>query len=71
MRRAARRLDEARRSAGAAVRDARLRPYARGVQCGLAGFAVCSLSGGLAFTWPIHLLLGLALATRRLAAGAA
>jgi O-antigen ligase len=44
----------------------RLAPYARGVQCGLAGFAVCSMSGGIAFSWPIYFLLGLAVATRRL-----
>ncbi len=52
--------------AGRAARDPRLRPYARGVQCGLAGFGVCSLSGGLAFSWPLYLLLGVALALARL-----
>ena len=50
-----------------AARARRLGPYARGVQCGLAGFAVCSLSGGIAFTWPFYLLLGLSVAARRLA----
>jgi probable O-glycosylation ligase (exosortase A-associated) len=45
-----------------------LSPYARGVQCGLAGFAVCSLSGGLAFTWPLYLLVGISVAAGRLAA---
>jgi putative inorganic carbon (hco3(-)) transporter len=44
-----------------------LAPYARGVQCGLAGFAVCSIWGGIAWTWPVYLLLGLAFVTRRLA----
>jgi O-antigen ligase len=43
-----------------------LTPCARGVQCGLAGFALCSLSGGLAFSWPVFLLLGLAAAAERL-----
>ena len=49
---------------------ARLRglgPYARGVQCGLAGFAVCSISGGIAFSWPFYLLLGISVAARALA----
>ena len=46
----------------------RLAPYARGVQCGLCGFAVCSVSGGIAFSWPIYLLLGISVAARRLAA---
>jgi O-antigen ligase len=50
-----------------AARDPRLAPYARGVQCGLAGFAVCSLWGGIAFTWPVYLLLGFSLAAARLA----
>lgn len=45
-----------------------LLPFARGVQCGLCGFAVCSLWGGIAWTWPIYLLLGLAFAVRRVAA---
>jgi O-antigen ligase len=44
-----------------------LTPYARGVQCGLGGFAVCSLSGGLAFSWPFYLLVGISAAARRLA----
>ena len=44
-----------------------LSPYARGVQCGLAGFAVCSIWGGIAWTWPIYLLLGLAFAARHIA----
>jgi O-antigen ligase len=44
--------------------------YARGLQCGLAGFAVCSLSGGLAFTWPVYLLLGASFATARLSRAA-
>jgi O-antigen ligase len=43
---------------------------ARGVQCGLAGFAVCSLSGGLALSWPVYLLLGTSVAITRLAAHA-
>lgn len=45
-----------------------LTPWARGVQCGLAGFAVCSIWGGIAWTWPIYLLFGLAFAARRIAA---
>lgn len=40
-------------------------PLARGVQCGLVGFALCSVFGGIAWTWPIYLLLGLAFALRR------
>jgi O-antigen ligase len=51
-----------------AARTAYLAPYARGVQCGLAGFAICSLWGGIAFTWPIYLLLGASFAISRLAA---
>ena len=43
-----------------------LEPYARGIQCGLAGFAVCSVWGGIAFTWPVYLLLGASFATARL-----
>jgi len=49
-----------------AARVPALEPYARGVQCGLAGFAMCSLSGGIAFSWPFYLLLGLSVAARRL-----
>ena len=45
-----------------------LTPWARGVQCGLCGFAVCSVWGGIAWTWPIYLLFGLAFAARRIAA---
>jgi O-antigen ligase len=45
-----------------------LLPFVRGVQCGLCGFAVCSLWGGIAWTWPIYLLLGLAVAVRVIAA---
>jgi O-antigen ligase len=48
-----------------------LQPLARGVQCGLAGFAVCSIWGGIAWTWPLYLLLGLTFALRRVAAAAA
>jgi O-antigen ligase len=48
-----------------AARAHELAPTARGVQCGLAGFAVCSLSGGLAFSWPLYLLLGVSVATQR------
>jgi putative inorganic carbon (hco3(-)) transporter len=49
-----------------AARHARIAPYARGVQCGLLGFAVSSVSGGIAFSWPIYLLLGFSVAARRL-----
>jgi O-antigen ligase len=42
-----------------------LQPYARGIEAGMAGFVVCSIWGGIAFTWPIYLLLGLAFAARR------
>jgi putative inorganic carbon (HCO3(-)) transporter len=45
-----------------------LLPFTRGVQCGLAGFVVCSIFGGIAWTWPIYLLLGLAFAVRHIAA---
>jgi O-antigen ligase len=43
-----------------------LQPYARGVQCGLVGFVICSIWGGIAFTWPVYLLLGMAFAARRI-----
>lgn len=43
-----------------------LQPYARGIQCGLVGFVICSIFGGIAFTWPIYLLLGMAFAARRI-----
>jgi O-antigen ligase len=43
-----------------------MQPLARGVQCGLVGFALCSVFGGIAWTWPIYLLLGLAFAVRRI-----
>ncbi len=46
--------------------ESTLQPYARGVQCGLAGFVVCSIWGGIAWTWPIYVLLGLAIAARRI-----
>ena len=39
---------------------------ARSVQVGLGGFAVCSLTGGHAYSWPLYLLLGLAAALIRL-----
>ena len=45
-----------------------LQPFTRGVQCGLAGFVVCSIFGGIAWSWPLYLLFGLAFAVRRLAA---
>lgn len=54
-----------------AGRDPSLRPYVRGVECGMAGFAVCSLTGGLAFSWPLYMLLGIAAATGRLGAAEA
>jgi O-antigen ligase len=38
---------------------------ARAVQVGISGFVVCSLTGGLAFSWPLYLLLGLAVAITR------
>lgn len=51
-----------------AGRAPELGPFVRGVQCGLCGFAVCSLWGGIAWTWPLYLLLGLAFSVRRVAA---
>jgi O-antigen ligase len=48
-----------------AVRAPGIAPFARGVQGGLAGFGVCSISTGLAFSWPLYLLLGLAVAAQR------
>jgi len=51
-----------------AARTAYLQPYARGVQCGLAAFAICGLWGGIAFSWPVYLLLGASFAVSRLAA---
>ena len=50
-----------------AAKTERLSPYARGAQCGLAGFAVCSLWGGIAFSWPLYLLLGVSVAIHRFA----
>jgi O-antigen ligase len=50
-----------------AAKTAYLSSYARGVQCALAGFAVCSVWGGIAFSWPIYLLLGASFAIHRLA----
>jgi O-antigen ligase len=41
-------------------------PLARGLQTGVFGFVVCSLTGGYAFTWPIYLVLGMAAAVSRL-----
>ncbi len=38
---------------------------AAAVQVGLAGFVVCSLTGGYAYAWPLYLLLGLAAALPR------
>jgi O-antigen ligase len=43
-------------------------PLARGAQCALAGFALCSVFGGIAWTWPVYLMCGLAYALRRVAA---
>jgi O-antigen ligase len=50
-----------------AARQPGLAPYARGLQCGLTGFVVCSLWGGIAFSWPLYLCLGAAWATAALA----
>ena len=44
----------------------RCSPTRAASQCGLAGFVVCSIWGGIAFTWPVYLLLGLAFAARRI-----
>jgi O-antigen ligase len=46
--------------------DRIVQPLARGVQSGLVGFALCSVFGGIAWTWPIYLLLGLAYAARHI-----
>ncbi|HUR93759.1 MAG TPA: O-antigen ligase family protein [Gemmatimonadales bacterium] len=46
-------------SAGGSVEDAHIR---RGVLCALVGFTVCSLTGGLAYSWPFYLLTGVAVA---------
>ena len=43
-----------------------LQPWARGIQCGLVGFVICSIWGGIAWTWPVYLLLALAFAARRI-----
>lgn len=37
----------------------RFSTVARSVQVGLGGFIVCSLTGGLAYSWPLYFLLGL------------
>jgi O-antigen ligase len=42
-----------------------LAPVARGVQVAIFGFAVCSLTGGYAFTWPLYFILGIAAAIHR------
>jgi probable O-glycosylation ligase (exosortase A-associated) len=42
--------------------DGQLDGMARTVQVGLGGFTVCSLTGGLAYSWPLYLLLGMATA---------
>ncbi len=39
---------------------------ARGVQAGLVGFVICSVWGGIAWTWPIYLLASFAFVIRRL-----
>jgi len=52
-----------------AARVPDLSAYARGIQCGLAGFAVCSMTIGIAFSWPVYLLLGASFATARLERG--
>jgi O-antigen ligase len=43
-----------------------LQPYARGIQCGLVGFVMSSIWGGIAWSWPLYILLGLAFAARRI-----
>jgi O-antigen ligase len=42
-----------------------LASLARAVQVAIGAFAVSSLTGGLAFSWPLYLLLGLAVAIAR------
>jgi O-antigen ligase len=44
---------------------------ARANQVALAGFLVCSATGGLAFSWPLYLTLGVAASLPRIAASAA
>ena len=46
-----------------------LQPWARGIQCGLVGFVICSIWGGIAWTWPLYLLLAMAFAARRISYG--
>ena len=48
-----------------------LQPIARGVQAGLIGFVICSVWGGIAWTWPVYLLASFAFAVRRLDANTA
>ena len=43
-----------------------LQPLARGVQAGLVGFLICSIWGGIAWTWPVYLLASFGFAVRRL-----
>lgn len=50
-----------------AAKDPELEPYARGLGCGLAGFAVCSIWLGIAFSWPLYILLGASLGAARIA----
>jgi probable O-glycosylation ligase (exosortase A-associated) len=51
---------------GAAREGGELVEIARAVQVGIGGFAMCSLTGGLAFSWPLYLLLGLAASLGRI-----
>jgi probable O-glycosylation ligase (exosortase A-associated) len=55
----------------AARRAAESTAIARTVQVGLGGYVVCSLTGGLAWSWPLYLLLGLASSLARIDAQAA
>lgn len=43
---------------------------ARALHTGLAGFVVCSLTGGYAYSWPLYLLLGLGVAVASIAGAA-
>jgi putative inorganic carbon (HCO3(-)) transporter len=52
----------------AVKRASSLQPIARGVQCGFIGFVVCSIWGGIAWSWPVYLMLGMAFAARRISA---
>src|SRR5262249_43583469 len=41
--------------------------YASGLELSLLGFAICGMSGGFSYTWFPYILIGVSVATRRIA----